>query len=283
MYPKARTLHGRPKGGYSEPLEVICDDENLYILKFGHEDQRYAATRLIFNEMMAKSIGDSVRLPIPFATIVEVDPEFIELHAELIAPTDKTNPPRLPGYHFGSRVIDGVEKIVWEAGDDENAYRIYIEQIVAGLVNKDDLPGTLAFDSLLLVRDRGYAPNNLVQNIELLGEGQAGKYRYHMIDHGNAFTGPAWTAAHLDAKQNDVFVSDGLPHFHKPTLRSGCFQPWMERFEQLVNDELIEDANSRLPESIRANVEDLQQVKVFIHSRKARLLAQLLATFPEAN
>lgn len=160
------------KNGCTKPYYIICDDGEIYAVKF---KQNPEGPRVLANEFVCSKLAKLLDLPVPTPAIISVEKRFIEDFGNQISA--HVGEDIKPGYHFGTQKIDKVFPI-------ENADMLKSAQ------NKFIIPEILLFDHWIGNSDRESNKGNLLFNF--------GKMEIAVIDHTHAFElGPIWTAADL--------------------------------------------------------------------------------------
>lgn len=174
----------------SQPIRVICDDQNSYIVKTEHVYDETVKGFLHFNcsfinEFLSYCIAKHLGVPIPDAAVAQIDNDFLDDEPML-----KFRNRFKEGEHFSSIFLEKTE---------ENLMKDYMSLIQEGkshlqkpwtkffgnIVNPEDVSKIIMFDLLIGNRDRFNHPSNLmIQN--------DGGRKIIAIDHGHAFGGPFW-------------------------------------------------------------------------------------------
>ncbi|WP_127549645.1 hypothetical protein [Paenibacillus amylolyticus] len=199
---------GDDTGGMSKPVHVIGSDGKEYLLKnqnvYNESSKDWEYWDCMFlQEVLVYRIAKYLEITVPECAIASVDQIFIDQ-----APSLRFTHRYVPGYHFASNVIEGVEN---------NLMSGYLNLMSAGkkymkrpwnnffnnIANKEDVAKIIVLDLLTANFDRfGNTGNLLIASTD-------GTRKVYCIDHGHCFYGPAWRNIH----KQDMMRSVNEPHY----------------------------------------------------------------------
>ncbi|AQZ45541.1 HipA family kinase [Paenibacillus larvae] len=201
--------------GISEPLIVLGDDNERYILKNQKVESKEGFVEfncMFLNEILSSRIANYLDVPVPKFAIAELDKRILE------------NGPALrffhrftEGTHYASKEIANTEsnlrenfKMLKDMGKPyiSRTWNRFYESIV----NKEDIAKIIAFDLLIANFDRYNNTGNL-----LVAKTENGR-KLFSIDHGHAFFGPVWNtdkigslkSAGISKEYLDLFINSFL-------------------------------------------------------------------------
>ena len=226
---------------------ILCDDGKTYVVKFA------GPAKAALNEFVGQALAELVGLPVPGASLVEVD-------ADLVAgSSDMRYRGIAPGLHQGSEMVpDCFDLDGWLDRSSQGG---------ANLANADALPGTICHDNWILTGDRYRADNHLVQRLD-------GGFRYLMLDFTHGFTGPYWTADTLEQASYIRTLVPAHPLVADAVKGSGSFQPTLGRIEAL-KDSQIEAVVDAIPRSWGLTDEEGECLIYFLELRRGLLSSVL--------
>ncbi|WP_342543335.1 hypothetical protein MHH33_07070 [Paenisporosarcina sp. FSL H8-0542] len=198
------TVIGKDTPAVSEPIKVLCDDNNSYILKTDQIFDETSKTYLHFdctfvNEFLSYCIAKHIGVPTPEAAIANVDKDFIDANLFL-----KFQGRFSEGDHFASFFLEKCEGNLMEDyltlhTEGKSHLKKPWNKFFGDLGNPEDIPLIICFDLLIANFDRfRHSSNLLVQNDD--------NRRIFVIDQGHAFNGPYWNTSKASIRQ-----MQGLP------------------------------------------------------------------------
>lgn len=158
-------------GGNSRPQLINCE-QGLFVVKTKSNRQ---GLRVLANELIATLLGVFIGLPCLQAAIVQVTPDFYFNPMQQECSID-------PGLHYGTQFL----------GNQDDLTFTIDESLLQSTQNSNELGLTMAFDFWIANGDRKI-DNFLISND-----------KFHLIDMGHAFWGPAWNIGSL-AKNSEKF------------------------------------------------------------------------------
>lgn len=181
---------GDDKTGMSNPVLVIADDGETYILKnqnvYNNQVQQWVEWDSMFlQESLVFNIAKYLDLKVPECAIINIDEEFITQ-----APALQFSHRYTPGYHFASKLVQGVENNLLQGYNTllqlgKPYVRTSWNNFFKKVKNVDDIPKIIAMDLLTANFDRfGNIGNLLIASTP--------DREIYPIDHGHCFFGPIW-------------------------------------------------------------------------------------------
>ncbi len=174
----------------SEPIRVLCDDSQTYLLKteyvYNEQTKGYDHYNCSFvNEYLSFCIAQHLNVPVPEAAVALIDKDFLDDEPML-----KFKNRFKVGDHFSSVFLQPTEnnlmkdyELLFQEG--KSHLKKPWNKFLGNLKNPEDIPKIVMFDFLIANFDRfNHTSNLLIENIQ-------GK-RLFAIDHGHAFGGPVW-------------------------------------------------------------------------------------------
>lgn len=238
-----RTLEGK-----SNAHLIAFSDGREYVVK----DNAPGFERTLANEWIAYCLARFLQLPVPYARLVEIPPEFIaevpEMNAYGVHAKTHFASLHLSTCMDGHQVEEGVK-----------------------IANSEDMAGILCFDHWLYNSDRTR------KNI-LLQEQSSGLYRVHIIDHAEIFGSPRWSQTEL--AEMPVHVLKNATHrlFAKHVENEREFRHPL-RTIQTMPRHLLEEIMTTLPEDWGVAVEEREALVKMLIRRRQRELPQMLNHF----
>lgn len=200
----------RMRGGSQSQL-MRCDDQNLYVVKFQNNPQ---GLRVLVNELVAGRLASRIGLPVPAATVVNVEERLIALTDELVIQMQRSRGPCSSGVQFASRYLGPPEFM--------RVYDLLPSYEMKRVDNPAQFCGMLAFDKWTCNTDGRQVV--FVQRIgDTLLEPQ-------MIDQGFCFGACNWDFP--DAPLRGIYLHHD---FYQQVRSIDSFEPWLTRIESLTN------------------------------------------------
>ncbi|ASA19808.1 hypothetical protein [Paenibacillus donghaensis] len=197
---------GDNTGGMSRPVQVIGSNGKEYVLK---NQNVYDPSRrtwvewdsMFIQEVLVHRIAKHFGITVPDCAIANVDSIFLT-HAPALRFTHNY----VPGFHFASNLVDGVENNLRDGYETLLALRKpYIKRpwssFFNNISNKSDVSKIVILDLLTANFDRFGNFGNLIIATN------NGERLMYCIDHGHCFWGPAWS--NLQKRQCMLSVSQG--------------------------------------------------------------------------
>lgn len=164
---KADILQGPVGNGCTEPYHMLCSGDP-YIVKFAQNPE---SSRVLINEYVCALLAKKLDLPIPDASLIEINETLIQQTPILQEIGVK------PGLHFGSKKM-------------RKATPIPSHFVIKRAVNKEYLPDILLFDHWINNKDRGSNSGNMLI--------ETNTKEIVIIDHTHAFDiGSLWNEHQL--------------------------------------------------------------------------------------
>lgn len=203
---------GDDTGGMSRPVHVIGSDGREYLLKnqnvYNESNQSWEYWDSMFlQEVLVYRIAKHLNITVPDCAIASVDEMFIDQ-----APALRFTHRYMPGFHFASNVIEGIEN---------NLMSGYMNLMAAGkkymrrpwnaffnnISNKEDVARIIVLDLLTANFDRfGNIGNLLIASND-------GSRMVYCIDHGHCFFGPSWSNINKQNMMRSVNDPDYINHW----------------------------------------------------------------------
>jgi len=204
------TRHIRRMPGGSQSHLMLCNDGNLYVVKFCNNPQHY---KVLANEMLVTRLAGHVGLPVPECAVVEVCEALVD--SSLTIQLKGTTIPCDAGLHFGSRyAVDPLRGQVFDFFPSAMLNRVRNLETFAGMLAMDKWTGNADNRQAVFVR----------QSREKM-------YQSRFIDHGYCFNAGAWTFP-------DRALWGLFPDRAVYALVRGweSFEPWLSRIERFNED-----------------------------------------------
>lgn len=245
----------RPKKGASQPLYMLCDDGQDYVVKFPKPDW----PRALANEGVGAELLARLSLPAPAAAIVVVGQKLIEVSDVLRRRGIG------PGEYFGTQRIANALDL-----SDAISKQLHPSMIE----NRPQAGGVIAFDNWVRNTDRNDG------NVLLAGVRDTPGPRFHLyaIDHGLILTGHAWTVESLGTAWSDRTVAPCHPFLASCVWEPAEFDSCCRAIEAAAVDGIKECVKS-LPESWALSDGERVAVVSFLASRRG-LVREVLNGFP---
>lgn len=182
---------GDDVGGMSKPVHVLGNNGKEYLLKnqnvFDEQKQAWEVWDCMFlQEVLVYKIATFLNITVPDCAIASVDANFFNQ-----APSLRFNHRYVPGFHFASKIVDGVENNLKEGYRQlvqmgkpyaKTSWTVFFNNIA----NKEDISKIIVLDLLTGNYDRfGNIGNLLIAN-------NNGDRLLYCIDHGHCFFGANW-------------------------------------------------------------------------------------------
>jgi hypothetical protein len=233
--------------GKSNTHLITFDDGNDYAVKFflpGFE-------KSLPNEWVAYCLARYLQLPIPFAQIVEIPPEFFTEIPNFIESTSKSQ--------FASRYIPGCL----------NGHEVsHIKKIV----NEEQLASIILFDHWLSNGDRTR------KNILLKQQLEADTYHLWIIDHAECFGSYNWTEEEVEDLPVKILKSATHRLMVQFVKDDSAFYEALEVIQTLPNF-LIEEIISVIPEDWQVSAEEKKVISQYLNRRRRKILPDFLKTY----
>jgi hypothetical protein len=182
---------GDNTGGMSRPVQVIGSNGKDYILKnqnvYNENTKTWEYWDCMFvQEILVYRIAKYFGISVPDCAIANVEDQFL-----LQAPSLRFSHRFVPGFHFASNLITGVENNLLDGYKNliqlgkphlKRTWNLFFN----GITNKEDIPRIIILDLLTANFDRfGNTGNLIIASNE-------GKRKLFCIDHGHCFWGSSW-------------------------------------------------------------------------------------------
>jgi hypothetical protein len=207
--------------GGSQSRLMLCDDRNLWIVKFKNNPQHL---RVLANELMATQIAEAIGLPVPVSGIIDVSQSIIEGSPQLyIDHGPKGRELCSSGLQFGSQFAGGMIS--------RQIVEYLAEEQLQNALNLDQFAGILAFDK--------WTGNDDYRQVVYRRCGAERGYSAVFIDQGSCFNLGEWTFR--DAPLKGVFAQNSA---YSAVTGWNSFEPWLSRIEQFNPESLWEIAEA---------------------------------------
>ncbi|WP_413300195.1 HipA family kinase [Bacillus sp. 1P10SD] len=237
-----KTLEGK-----SNAHLISFSDGHDYVVKFfqpGFE-------RSLPNEWVGYCLARYLGLPIPFARLVEIPPEFIAQVPELKVMHHTQ-------FQFASLYVP-------DCTDGHQTPSNY------SISNHQSLAGVILLDYWLCNRDR--TRKNIV-----LCEGDQGKYQLWIIDHAEIFGAYNWCASDLDNLSEQLLKSATHGIMATNIESEDSFTDYLDLI-QTIPIFLIEEVVSMIPEDWMVTKEEKKAMVSALVTRRKSILPHLLQRF----
>jgi hypothetical protein len=251
-------LISRMRGGSQSQL-MLCDDHNLWIVKFQNNPQHL---RVLANELIATQVAEAIGLSVPVSGIIDVSQSIIDKNPKLyVALGHGRREPCSSGLQFGSQFAGGMIS-------RQVAEYLAHEQLL-NVRNLEQFAGILAFDK--------WTENSDYRQV-VYGRG-AGERDYSavFIDQGACFNSGGWNFR--DAPLKGVFAQNGA---YSAVTDWNSFEPWLSRIEQFNPQLLWEIADAVPPEWYRGDFCELDKLVEKLISRRWRV-RELIDQFRQSS
>ncbi len=202
---------GNNNGGMSKPIHILGSNGREYILKNQHvyneEKKAWEIWDCMFlQEVLVHKIAKYLDISIPDCAIASVDSAFISQD-----PTLRFNYRYVPGYHFASKLIEGVENNLIDGFQQliqlgKRYAKTSWTTFFSNIVNKDDIPKIIVLDILTGNFDRFGNIGNLIV------ASNNGDRLLYCIDHGHCFFGSNW--GNMNKRNMLLHVSANQPYIN---------------------------------------------------------------------
>ena len=216
--------HFRSLRGGSRSQLIQADDGNLYVVKFLQNPQ---GAKILFNEWIATSIAQRLRLDVPECAVVEVDADFFEAYLPTMLLPGVEAGVFTPGMHYGSRFAGGLLP--------DSTAEYLPESMADRLINRDAFVGALVMDKWLCNADNRQAVFTKPRGRRY--------YTAHLIDHGFCLNANAWCFS--DAPLRGTYYHTWV---YNHVAGWGDFEPWLELARQIDGADLWAIIMSMPPE-----------------------------------
>jgi hypothetical protein len=203
--------------GGSQSRLMLCDDRNLWIVKFKNNPQHL---RVLANELIATQIAEAIGLSVPVCGIIDVSQSLIETNPQLyIDHGPKRRELCSSGLQFGSQFPGGMIS--------SQIVEYLAEEQLLDASNLGEFAGILAFDK--------WTGNDDARQVIYRRSGTERGYSAIFIDQGSCFNLGDWTFR--DAPLKGVFALNGA---YSSVTGWDSFEPWLSRIEQFNPQSLWE-------------------------------------------
>lgn len=232
--------------GKSNAHLITFDDGQDYVVKY----LQSGFEKSLANEWVAYCLGRYLGLPIPFAKLVEIPPEFSSQIPEIEHLTNTQK-------QFASLYIP----------DCMNGHQIAEPQII----NHSSLAGVIVFDYWLYNHDRTR------KNI-LLHEETPNFYHLWIIDHAEVFGSYNWLSSDLEKLPAEIIKS----HTHQVMARFITDEKEFNealKLIQMIPILLIEEIVALIPDDWMVSSEERKAIVSTLLRRRKKILPELVDKF----
>ncbi len=257
--PLTAVRHVRKMRGGAQSHLLEADDGHWYVVKFRNNPQH---RRILVNEILCATLLEYLKIAVPEAALVRVNPEFLAENPEVHLTLCTRRVEIEPGWHFGSRY----------PGDPSRTavYDFLPDALLAGVANLEDFRAVLVFDKWVANADgrQSIFYRALVRRGDERPRVRPGRQAFvaRMIDHGYAFDGPNW-----DFPESPLQGLYPRRTVYDSVTSLGDFEPWLE---QVVNfpEEVIDRAWKRVPPDWIAGEEnEVERMLERLYERRKRV------------
>ena len=262
--------HVRRMRGGSQPHLMRCDDGNYYVVKFQNNPQH---KRILTSEFLATRLAARLGVCVPRVEVVEVCPELILYTSELVIQLPMGNMPCSAGKQCGSRFPGHPANLT--------VHDVMPNDLIHNVRNLSDFLGVFVFDKWTCNTDRRQVIffREFGERVSDSGETMdRGRYQAMMIDQGACFNAGQWNFP--DAPLRSIYEQKSV---YQDVTGIDSFEPWIERLEQQITEEVLRDEALRIPPDwYDDDWPALQSLLERLYSRRLRV-RELICTAHESN
>lgn len=207
--------HVRPLRGGSQSQLLRASDGFYYVTKFQNNPQHI---KVLANEMLATRLGQSLGLPMPRVTTIEVSDWLIENTAELRVEIAGSRSLFKPGIHLASAYVDDP--------NDSQVFDYLPETLMERMANVQDF-------ARVLVLDKWTSNADGRQAVFTRKSKRNASYRASFIDQGYCFNAGEWTFP--DSTLRGVYARNCV---YKNVTGWEAFEPALTHAEEMNLDDI---------------------------------------------
>lgn len=240
----------RIKNGCTKPYYIVCDDAEVYAVKFKENPQ---GLRVLVNEYVCAEIATILELPLASPVFVQISDKFArDYEKELFSHVEQNVG---AGIHFGTKKVRKV-------------YPITDANMLKQARNCNVIPEIILFDQLVCNRDRDSNGGNLLfdySNMEIV-----------VIDHTHTFDlGSIWTSIDLSQRIGEPFqpfdISGYVYNKLVPFISgNNPFYSSMQKMRRL-NGDILWDIIDRVPDEWGITNEEKEILHLYLLDRLERI------------
>ncbi|MEH7417605.1 HipA family kinase [Neobacillus drentensis] len=234
--------------GKSNAHLIAFNDGKEYVVKFFQPGME----KTLPNEWIGYCLARYLGLPIPFARIVDIPPEFLANEPQLADELFSTQ------YQFASLYIKDCKN----GHQVEDDFRIKNHQPLAGII---------LLDYWLYNQDRTR------KNI-LLNEAGKDTFQLWIIDHAEIFGSNSWLHTDLEVLPEEVLKSATHWILAKNIKDEECFREYFDLIETMPIY-LIEEIVSVIPDEWMVSAAEKKAIVTTLVTRRRKILPQLMEKF----
>jgi len=247
----------RMRGGAQSHL-LRCADGFYYVVKFQNNPQH---TRVLVNDWLGTRLASMIGLPVPVATIIDVDPWLLEHTPDLRIELCGQSSMFTPGLSFGSRYL--------VPSPEGQVYDYLPEAMIPWVRNVRDFAGILAFDKWTCNADGRQAA--------FWKRGRERKFTASFIDQGYCFNAGEWNFP--DSPLRGVY---GRNDVYRRITGWKSFEPWLSRIEAFPETSIWAAAEEIPPEWYGSTTADLKRLLSKLIDRRSRV-RELIVDFKNSS
>jgi HipA-like kinase len=253
----------RMHGGSQSQL-IRCSDDEYYVVKFQNNPQ---GARILANELMGTLLARELGLPTAEMAIIDVPRDVIRASKDMTIQLERGRNFCHEGLCFGSRCPrDGRSTKIWLPA---RVFDFPFEGLLRQTENLSEFAGMLVFDK--------WTGNTDDRQVILVPNFNPSGHRVYfalMIDQGFCFNGLGWDFPDVP-KHGLCPVRGAYSHITGLTV----FEPWLNRLEQEINRQTLEDVASQVPpEWYEQNACALSALLTALDERRVRVRELLFST-----
>ena len=217
-------------GGDSDPRLFRADNGEFYVVKYKNNPHRI---RGLVNDYVGTRIARELGLPCLPVEIITISEDLIKdnnlftRHHRQDCQWVETDEYIESGLHFGCLYV-------------ENGQNAPGAKILRKVINAEDIPGSVLFDTWIMNADREFDRNIFVRTY---GSGRSAQYEYVMIDHDYCFTGNDWNES-IAGDSNHMSNVYGRHNWLAFALdRPDGFEKWFDAIRSISESQLTDICN----------------------------------------
>lgn len=224
--------------GKSQSLLLTCSDGNDYVIK----DILPGFEKSLANEWIGYCVGRFLGLPIPFAQIVEMPPDFFKDYPDIIdRPYSK--------YQFFSLYEPACQ----------NGHEV---GPIEAISNASCLAGIIVFDYWLYNRDR--------TRKNILFQKNSSDYRVIIMDHAEIFNSYNWQKDDLQNLPTGMIKSATHQLIHSFVPDHSIYKEYLEIIESMPIH-LLKEIVASIPEEWHVSAEEKKEIVKTLIKRREKL------------
>lgn len=253
----ARQWIRKMRGGAQAHL-ILAEDKHHYVVKFKQNPQH---RRVLVNEWVAKTLLDYIGIPSPHVELIEITPEFLAAHPEIVVTIGSRTLPVSPGFHFGSRMPVDPNRFV--------IYDYLPDALLRQIANLPDFLGALVFDKWVNNADSRqciFFRANVKEHLAPQYWPKRVAFVATMMDHGYIFGGPHWAL-----EDSPITGLYSRPLVYETVTGIDSFEPWLG-IATSTSPDVLDQAFRQVPDWwLNGDRALLEQLLEKLYRRRARL------------